>query len=342
VTLKKEKKTSVSARNLQFPKNALRSPFKLAIFNKVKRDVLRFINDEPPQQLSNADVTALTNGMTDLHLAFTETEELFRDLEKSRYSNETVLLLIGQIYSTFYMLHRNFRTETYAEWAHATVQDIWRGTYGNQERVSLNPGGSVIITMEDLESLNPLRPHHGWLTDDAMTAAIATRTTNLHVPNIPATAAFYNDRDAPAPLSDNARLMGRVGLVVHTPNHWVFVAIDTTTRTYDILNSAEWADRNNRRSQRLVDLAHRYMRAQFPEWYENGAEPRRGNARSAQQSNADDCGMYVNENAAAFDVGNPYGEIIPTVSRAALATAWINEARQANPDRVQYQSNIQQ
>jgi hypothetical protein len=89
-------------------------------------------------------------------------------------------------------------------------------------------------------------------------------------------------------------------------------------------------------------MAHRYMRAQFPEWYENGAEPRRGNAQSAQQLNADDCGIYVNKNAAAFNVGNPYGEIIPTVSRAALASAWVNEAQLANPERVQYQSNIQQ
>ena len=73
--------------------------------------------------------------------------------------------------------------------------------------------------MEDLESLNPQGLHHGWLTDEAMTAVITTRTTDIHVPNIPAMAAFYNDRDAPAPLSDNARIMGRVRLVVHTLNH---------------------------------------------------------------------------------------------------------------------------
>jgi hypothetical protein len=51
----------------------------------VKRDVVRFTNDEQSQQLSNADVTALINGILDLNLAFTEIQELFRDLEKSRY-----------------------------------------------------------------------------------------------------------------------------------------------------------------------------------------------------------------------------------------------------------------
>ena len=48
------------------------------------------------------------------------------------------------------------------------------------------------------------------------------------------------------------------------------------------------------------------------------------------------------KNAAAFDASDPYTEIIPTVTRAALASAWMNEAQQANPERVQYRSNIQQ
>ena len=55
--------------------------------------------------------------------------------------------------------------------------------------------------------------------------------------------------------------MERVRLVIHTLNHWVFITINTTTRIYDILNSVEWADRDNRRARRLVDMAHRYMRA---------------------------------------------------------------------------------
>jgi hypothetical protein len=50
----------------------------------------------------------------------------------------------------------------------------------------------------------------------------------------------------------------------------------------------------------------------------------------------------MNKNIAAFNMGGPYEEIIPTVSWAALTSTWIDKARQANPDQVQYQSNVSQ
>ena len=75
------------------------------------------------------------------------------------------------------------------------------------------------------------------------------------------------------------------------------------------------------------------MRQQFPNWFTPGARlPTRGDARSLQQTNDVDCGIYVIENALAFDEGEESAlEVYPELVRLVLARRFADAALEHNP-----------
>jgi Ulp1 protease family, C-terminal catalytic domain len=341
VTLMKSKRKIVTADKLEFP-GKRRHPIKLAVFNKVKNDAMRYVGSHGAQKMSAEDAQIFSNMNDNIAEWYYEIQELFSDFETSSYSNDTIMMLVAQILGIVRAIYETCRNQTYATSAMNYLQEIWRESFDERAHIALQPGGEAApgqaaLTREDFESLNVNDRYRGFLTEQAILTGLLITTQNTYIPDIAALNAWVLDEDAATepPLSGEAHRFGGTALILHNGPHWLTVTIDTATREFNVLDSAEWADENGALDAWAERVARNFMRNQFPQWFtgEDGPPPRRGTVRSLWQSNDQDCGVYVYENIRAFDNGQPRApEVFAQLSRLELAQRFVQMAREANPD----------
>lgn len=335
--LERPEKVYVQPNELALPENCKRTPFKTALFNRAVSDALLYCGLDGRRPMSKEDIQAFSNSFGHLPTMAHQAGELFDELSESRMANETVLILIGQIHSMLGSMYESFRRDSYATEVITYFTELWRRTFGPSNYIPLQAGarpgpGHASLTLYDFRSLNVQDTSSGWLTDQAILAALLTSTENIYLPDMMVLHSWAQGLDDEPPIRDEARMHRRIALVFNLENHWLTVTIDTQTRTWNILDSAEYMDIGGTRRRQVVDLLEQYLRAQFPAWFTAGAQPPRGGSRtSEQQSNHNDCGIYVIENLLAFDQGEEQAqEVFPQAVRFRLAERFASRAMDVN------------
>jgi hypothetical protein len=340
--LEQRKKKLVPASELEFP-GRNHHPFKIALFNKAKNDAMRFKGVNAGTAMNAQDTQTWSNIGSNTAAIYKQAEELFEDMEQSEYSNDTIMMIIGQIWMTLRAYYEVELQNTFVTSAMRFLQGMWQMTYASDRHIALLRGGparagQAALTTTDFASFDVQQAGHGLLTEQAILSALLTGTQGTHIPNINALALWANDNtndpEILPPLDDGAQEEGRIALVLHRGAHWLLVTINTETREFNVLDSAAWADFDGSMDRWAQRTAERYIRAQFPDWFQGtGPTSRRGTVRSLQQSNDVDCGIYVIENAMAIDEGEPRAQQVFTqLARLYLTRRFAHMAQVANPD----------
>ena len=320
------------------PAASVKSPLKVALFNRAVNDALEYSGLSGKTPMSGEDIQAFVNGFKDLAYLADQARDLFDELNASEMTNELVLVILGQIYSIVRVVHQNTRLNSWVHRATRYYMSLFENTYHPTAHIRLRPGatpadGHPALTLADVRSLLEDEPERGWVTDQLITSVLLTSTSHLFVPSIAATHAWTMG-EGDMPVDPAALFHGRVALVFNMENHWVTGTINTNTREWNILDSAEYMDSDRSRRRRIVRFMDEYMRAQFPLWFQPGnRQPQPGNAESQQQSNGNDCGIYVIENLLAFDEGEESAsEVFVQAVRYRLIERLAVLAEFANPD----------
>ena len=86
----------VTLGELKFP-GRNRHPFKIALFNKAKINAMRFAGISVSTAMSIEDAQTWSNIGSNTAAIYKQAKELFEDIERSEYSNDTVIMIIRQV-----------------------------------------------------------------------------------------------------------------------------------------------------------------------------------------------------------------------------------------------------
>ncbi|KAF7502514.1 hypothetical protein GJ744_005635 [Endocarpon pusillum] len=166
------------------------------------------------------------------------------------------------------------------------------------------------LTIEDFESLLLGRNRSGWLSGEAILAALridaSSEVAEVINPNVWQGYIQSGHRQDMVP-----RLLGNAYTIIipySFPGHWALGIIDQRNRQLHFLDSKHNEERRERFRRDMIRFIS------WSSWYA-GEQYNISTRRSAQQLNDYDCGVYVIENARAFLNHQQPPEIIGNAAR---------------------------
>jgi hypothetical protein len=191
-----------------------------------------------------------------------------------------------------------------------------------------------------LESLLVDSTHSGWLDDDAIFTGMSVfmhkehAEGRSHSANIIASTwwkAWAESKDADSPPAKSFAKGENVYFIIHTDSsHWVLGAMKPSSKNKDYAVLECW---DSLQSQNRVRRVHRVLEQLAKGVGYRNSDP--GDARSTQQTNDYDCGVWVIENFKTAVQGQPSPQPFGLERRALIAQMILDSSR-----RTLYQPNL--
>ena len=273
-----------------------------------------------------------------------EIEPIAKGLAQAPATDDTILVYTQCMLDAYraQIATRKGRTSEMSELR--TVVGTWHRRY-HDRYVTLVPGsvwrGGVRIRHYDMTSLLLGEAYDGWLNGDLLHAIL---TVTLHDQYVVPTRAFdyWHQGNHANNMFDVPDGFPSLIVPVHWGNHWALLIADRATGQIYYLDSLEVEGRRQMAVASMRNFLNAHPAYNTITWQAN---PR----RSAQQTNTYDCGIWVVNNAWAWQeqAPSPTEVGLPErvqIGRALLASAEVaDESRMPVPtDEVEYlgESNL--